>query len=89
MVRRKYRSQTGILHDILEVLQREGSMPAKRIATYANLPYNRLKLILLSLEESGLVVKNEEGYDITEKGLEAPNTLRRSRKLLESLGFRL
>ncbi len=89
MVRRKYRSQAGIVHDILEVLQREGAMPATRIATYANLPYDRLKLILLSLEESGLVVKTEDGYDITEKGLEALNTLRRSRKLLESLGFRL
>jgi len=89
LVRRKYRSQAGIVHDILEVLHEEGAMPATRIATYANLPYDRLKIILSSLEESGLIAKEEGGYVITEKGIEALTILRKSRKLLESLGFKL
>ncbi len=89
MVRKKYRSQAGIVHDILEVLQREGDMPATRIAIYANLPYDRLKVILLSLEVNELITKTENGYNITKKGIEALNILRRSRKLLESLGFKL
>ncbi len=89
MVRKKYRSQAGIVHDVLDTLQREGVLPATRIATYANLPYDRLKVILSSLEANGLVVKTEDGYKITAKGVEALNILKRSRKLLESLGFRL
>ncbi len=88
-MRRKYRSHAGIVHDILSVLQREGVMPATRITLYANLPYDRLKVILSSLEANGLVAKTEKGYDITEKGVEALSILRRSRKLLESLGFKL
>ena len=88
-MRRKYRSHAGIVHDILSVLQREGAMPATRITLYANLPYDRLKVILSSLEANGLVTNTKEGYEITEKGLEALDTLRRSRKLLESLGFKL
>jgi len=88
-VRRRYRSQAGIILDILEVLHEHGPLPASRIATYANLPYDRLKVIIESMEEKGLVERTPEGhYTITPKGEEALATLRRSRKLLESLGFR-
>jgi len=90
MVRRKYRSQAGIVLDILEALAAEGPMPATRLTYYANLPYDRLKIILESLVEEGLVERDENRYyRITEKGLEALKTLRETRKLLESMGFRL
>ena len=90
MVRRKYRSQAGIIHDVLEALQRYGPLPPTRIATYANLPYDRLRVILASLEANGLVERGKDGaYTITRRGVEALESLRRARRLLESLGFKL
>ncbi len=90
MVRRKYRSQAGIVHDILKVLSEHGPLPATRIATYANLPYDRLRVILASLESNGLIERTDKGYyTITSKGLEALATLHHTLKLLENLGFKL
>lgn len=90
MPRKKYRSQAGIVHDILESLQRHGPLPATRLATYANLPYDRLRIILASLEANGLVEKGEDGrYFLTPRGLEALEALRRTRRIIEGLGFRL
>ena len=90
MVRRKYRSQAGIILDILEALHRDGPMPPTRLSYYANIPYDRLRLILRELANKELVtyVPGERLVEITGKGLEALLVLRRSRKLLESLGFR-
>lgn len=88
-MRRRYRSQAGIVHDILDALHREGPLPATRIAMQANLPYDRLKAMLSQLEADGLVARTEHGYKITPKGLQVLNTLKRCRSLLESLGFRL
>ncbi len=88
-MRRKYRSQAGIILAILSVLAEEGPMPPTRIATHANLPYDRLKAILASLEERGLVERVEEGYAITDKGFEALRVLREAHSFLSSLGFKL
>lgn len=90
MVRKRYRSQAGIVHDILEALQAHGPMPPTKIATYANLPYDRLRIILASLEANKLIEKDDHGrYKITDQGHKALTTLRQTRKLLENLGFKL
>ena len=89
--RRKYRSQAGIVLDILETLISEGPMRATRLATYANLPYDRLKVVLESLVAKGHVRFDEETrtYSITKEGERALQTLRETRKILEALGFKL
>lgn len=89
MPRHKYRSQAGIIYDILKILSNEGPLPPTRIATYANLPYDRLKVIINSLEEKGLIEKIEGGYVITEEGYKALRVLEESLVLLKTLGFRL
>jgi len=93
-MRRRYRSQAGILHDVLEVLLREGPLNATRIAQLANLPYDRLRLLLDRLIELGLVelVEDDEGrrlYRITQEGLEAYQKLHAAKEILEKLGYRL
>ncbi|NOZ89615.1 MAG: hypothetical protein GXO15_06800 [Crenarchaeota archaeon] len=90
MTRRKYRSQAGIILDILEALEREGPLPATRLMYHANLPYNRLKETLARMLEEGLVEETgEKRYAITQRGREALRVLRESRRILESLGYRL
>lgn len=89
MPRRKYRSQAGIIYDILKILSSEGPLPPTRIATYANLPYDRLKVIINSLEEKGFIERTEDGYVITEEGYKALRVLEESLVLLKTLGFRL
>ena len=90
MVRRKYRSQAGIILDILEALHREGPMPPTRLSYHANLPYDRLRTILQDLANKKLVDYNprEKQVQITDQGIEALLLLRKSKKLLESLGYR-
>ena len=92
-MRRRYRSQAGILHDVLEVLLREGPLNATRIAQLANLPYDRLRALLEKLVEKGLVevLEDEEGrrvYRVTQKGLEAYHRLHAAKEILEKLGYR-
>ncbi len=89
MTRKKYRSQAGIILSILEILVREGPIPPTRLATYANLPYDRLKIILASMEDKGLIKRVDEGYIITDQGYEALSVLRKAHSYLEYLGFRL
>ncbi len=89
MTRRKYRSLAGIILDILETLNTHGPMPATRIATYANLPYDRLKPILETLEEKHYVEKTEDGYTITDEGRKALAKLREAANLLRMLGYKL
>jgi len=89
VTRRKYRSQAGIVLDILEALAREGPLPPTRLMYSANLPYNRLKETLARLVEQGLVEETaDKRYTITEKGREALRVLRETRRLLENLGYR-
>ena len=89
MTRRKYRSQAGIILDILEALARESPQPATRLMYTANLPYNRLRETLLRLVDEGLVEETEgRHYRITEKGREALRVLRDARRVLETLGYK-
>ncbi len=87
-----YRSQAGIIYDILRALYSEGEMPPTRITYYARLPYDRLKPMLRKLVEKGLVEEVRERkrvyYKITMKGYEALKELEKTKKLLEALGMR-
>ncbi len=90
MARKKYRSQAGIILDILEALSEKGPLPPTRLMYAANLPYNRLKEVLARLESKSLVGVDEEGrYYLTEKGAEALKRLREARILIEHLGYKL
>jgi len=89
VTRRKYRSQAGIILDILETLAREGPQPATRLMYTANVPYSRLREALLRLLDEGLVEETgDRRYSITERGREALAVLRDARRVLESLGYR-
>ena len=88
----RYRSQAGIVYDILNTIAEEGPMSPTRIMYGARLPYDRLKNMLEHLEEQGLVKKIVEDdrvfYDLTPKGVEVLEELRRVRRLLQSIGIR-
>ncbi len=89
MGRKRYRTQLGIAHDVLEALARDGPMSPTRLSTIANLPYDRLVDILNRLEKRGCVARDEGGlYKITEKGYELLEKLRELKKIAESLGLR-
>lgn len=87
------RSRVDIVIDVLSALAVEGPMPPTRLATAANLPYDRLQGILESLESKGLVRVSVHGEgrariaEITPEGRRALAELRRVRRLLRDLGL--
>ncbi len=88
----RYRSQAGILYDILKTLYEEEYASPTRLMYGARLPYDRLKSLLSQLEENGLIEKFSEGdriyYRLTRKGYEALEELKRVKKLLDGIGIR-
>ena len=88
-MRRKYRSAAGIIYDVLRVLDEKGPLPPTRLATFTNLPYDRLRIFLESLKEKGYIEEDEEGIEVTESGREALKKLEEAKKLMEFLGFKL
>ena len=88
---RSKRSRAEIVLDILEALTR-GPQPPTRLATAANLPYDRLAAILGDLERAGVVrVESLEGrtrvVSLTRKGLTLYSELSRLRRLIRDLGL--
>ena len=92
-MRRKYRSQAGIIADILLALYNEGVVNITRLTYLANLPYDRLKNILERLEKGGYVEIKKSGGEIyvkiTENGLKLLNELEWIKKVFNRLGFKL
>jgi len=88
----KYRSQAGIIYDVLKTVEELGRAPPTRIMYGANLPFDRAKRIIASLEEKGLLRLVEEDnkryYELTPKGYDALRELERTKRLLEQLGLR-
>ncbi len=89
----RYRSQAGIVYDVLKTLYSVGEIPPTRITYHARIPYDRLKPLLDKLVEKQLVeqVINDNSkvlYRITRKGYEAMRELEKAKKLLEALGLR-
>ncbi len=84
------RSRLGIVVSILAELEREGEMPASRLATYVNMPYDRLRPLLEQLEGRGYLSSRREGrsivYSLTSEGREALGKLREAYELLRRMG---
>ena len=68
----KYRSKGRIFADILRAVQADGPAKVTHILYKANLSHDRLTKYLVQLEETGLILKEQEGdrsaYSITDKG---------------------
>ncbi len=91
MPRRRYRSRLSVLVEILRVLKQVGPMPATRLCEYVNMPYDRLKLIIVSLEKNMIISARDTGksrvYYITEKGLKELDKLEKALDILVKLGL--
>lgn len=87
-----YRSQAGIVYDILKTPYSEGPSPPTRIMYGVRIPYDRLKKLLNQLLENNLVeetiIDNHTYYKLTKKGVDALNELEKVKKLLEQIGIR-
>ena len=70
--KQKYRSKGRIFADILRAVQDEGKARTTHILYKSNLSHDRLSKYLVNLEESGLLIRTDEGdkvvYEITDKG---------------------
>ncbi|MCE4611328.1 MAG: hypothetical protein F7B17_05090 [Desulfurococcales archaeon] len=86
------RSRIEIIADILEAVDNAPQNPT-RLATIANLPYDRLQPILRDLEARGVVTvtpaPDGKGsiVELTEKGRVLLWEIRRLRKVLEDFGL--
>jgi predicted transcriptional regulator len=88
-MRRKYRSVAGIMLDILECLNDEPEVLSK-LATCANLPYDRAKNIVDKMVEKGYLERREDGkLEIKPQGTKALKKLRELKDMMEALGFKL
>ena len=83
------RNRIGILADILEVVKRQRNIRLIRISYGANLPFDRAKKMLESLNSSGLVsiTKTDDiiTYNITTRGLEFLEVHKKMLGFLEDL----
>ncbi len=88
-MRRRYRSVAGIMLDIMKCLEEE-DMVLTKLATCANLPYDRAKNIVDKMLEKGYLAKEEDGtITLTPKGIEVMKKLEEVKGLMEALGFKL
>ncbi|MEZ0320085.1 MAG: winged helix-turn-helix domain-containing protein [Pyrobaculum sp.] len=83
---RKRRSRLEIVVDILRTL-REECKPPTRIATEANLAYDRMAKLLKTLVAGGLVRENLGTYCITQEGVKMLDAYEQWRRFLEALGL--
>ena len=86
------RSKLAIIAKVLSIVVSEPVNPT-RLATMANMPYDRLKRLLRELEEKGLivVVEGERGklVEATPKGVKLFHELERLRRVLEDFGLEI
>ncbi|UXD22247.1 hypothetical protein IPA_02875 [Ignicoccus pacificus DSM 13166] len=87
-MRRKYRSVAGIMLDILECLEEPEVLT--KVATCANLPYDRAKGIVERMIEKGYLRKRSDGkLEVTSEGRKALKKLKELKDMMEALGFKL
>lgn len=82
----KRRSRLEIIADILETVSTE-CKPPTRIATEANLAYDRMAKLLRLMMEKGLVREDAGAYCITKEGAKLLEEYRKWREFLETLGL--
>ena len=85
--RRGRRDRIEVVMQILEHLSTGCSRPT-RISLGLGISYNRLTQVLRSLEELGLVRKDDCGYYVTRNGLMLLDAYRRFRTSLEVYGIK-
>jgi len=83
---RKRRSRLEIVADILQALS-AGCKPPTRVATEANLAYDRMAKIVETLMEKGIVRENGGLLCITPEGLKLLDAYRQWRRFLDVLGL--
>ncbi len=87
----KYRSKGRIFADILRAVQESGAAKVTHILYRANLSHDRLIKYLAQLEETGLIVRSQEGdrtfYSITEKGIKFMAEFRRMEEFADAFGL--
>ncbi|ABL87211.1 conserved hypothetical protein [Pyrobaculum islandicum DSM 4184] len=83
---RKRRTRLEIIADILEILS-TGCRPPTRLATEANLAYDRMAKIVEALVKKGLVKEDYGVFCITQEGYRLLETYRQWRCFLDTLGI--
>jgi predicted transcriptional regulator len=83
---RRRRSRLEIVADILQIFA-SGCKPPTRVATEANLAYDRMVKIVETLMERGVVKEDGGLLCITPKGLKFLNAYRQWRGFLDALGL--
>ena len=88
----KRRSKLDIIEDILSILAKKPEgLPANRLATAANLSYDRLSNIIKELDQKGIVkiekVNNKFMITITGDGRRLLKEIKRFRRLLRDFGI--
>ncbi|MEM0014671.1 MAG: winged helix-turn-helix domain-containing protein [Zestosphaera sp.] len=84
------RSKLEVVFDVLDALSKEAVNPT-RLATLANMPYDRLRKLLNELIERGLVMLEDHGRSqtvvLTLQGYQLHEELKRIKKILEDYGM--
>ncbi|OPY26976.1 MAG: hypothetical protein A4E31_01325 [Methanomassiliicoccales archaeon PtaU1.Bin030] len=87
----KYRSKGRIFADILRAVQADGPAKVTHILYKANLSHDRLTKYLVQLEETGLILKEQDGdrstYSITEKGTKFLMEFRKMEEFADAFGL--
>ncbi len=85
-MKKQKRTRIEIVIDILENIASQGSIVPTRLATSANMPYDRLLPIVEDLVDKKILTLREEGrsryLEMTQKGYKLLRELKRLRKLL-------
>ncbi|MBI0584712.1 MAG: winged helix-turn-helix transcriptional regulator [Methanomassiliicoccus sp.] len=87
----KYRSKGRIFADILRAVADNGPAKVTHVLYQANLSHDRLTKYLVQLEESGLIVKEQDGdraaYSITDKGTRFIAEFRKMEDFADAFGL--
>ncbi len=87
----KYRSKGRIFADILRAVQADGPAKVTHVLYKANLSHDRLTKYLVQLEESGLILKEQDGdrsaYLITDKGKKFLMEFRKMEEFADAFGL--
>ena len=90
---RQKRSRTEIILDVLEAIAAEELVTPTKLATIANMPYDRLQPIVEDLLLKGIVEALEDRRSrrlrLTRKGYTLLQELRRLRRLLRDFGLEI
>jgi predicted transcriptional regulator len=87
----KYRSKGRIFADILRAVADNGPVKVTHVLYKANLSHDRLVKYLDQLEDSGLIVKEQDGdrvgYTITPKGTMFISEFRKMEEFADAFGL--